>query len=30
VVDAALARGAADRSGPEVLGALRAWKNQFR
>lgn len=30
VVDAALARGAADRSGAAVLGALREWKNQFR
>jgi hydroxyacylglutathione hydrolase len=29
VIDAALARGAADRSGSAVLGALREWKNRF-
>jgi len=30
VIDAAATRGAADRSGPAVLGALREWKNTFR
>ncbi len=30
VVSAAQSRGAADGSGPAVLGALREWKNQFR
>ncbi|MBP7665238.1 MAG: hydroxyacylglutathione hydrolase [Burkholderiaceae bacterium] len=30
VVTAAQSRGAADRSGPAVLGALREWKNSFR
>lgn len=30
VVSAALVHGAADGSGPAVLGALREWKNQFR
>lgn len=30
VVDAALAQGAADRSGPEVFAALRRWKDRFR
>ncbi|MDO9285124.1 MAG: hydroxyacylglutathione hydrolase [Aquabacterium sp.] len=30
VITAALDQGAADRSGPAVLGALREWKNQFR
>jgi hydroxyacylglutathione hydrolase len=30
VIAAAQARGAADRSGPAVLGALREWKNSFR
>ena len=30
VIESATARGAADRSGPAVLGALREWKNQFR
>jgi hydroxyacylglutathione hydrolase len=29
VIAAAQARGAADRSGPAVLGALREWKNTF-
>jgi hydroxyacylglutathione hydrolase len=29
VIAAAQARGAADRSGPTVLGALREWKNHF-
>ena len=29
VIAAAQHRGAADRSGPAVLGALREWKNQF-
>jgi len=29
VIAAAQQRGAADRSGPAVLGALREWKNQF-
>jgi hydroxyacylglutathione hydrolase len=29
VITAALARGAADRSGSAVLGALREWKNRF-
>jgi len=29
VISAAAARGAADRSGPAVLGALREWKNHF-
>jgi hydroxyacylglutathione hydrolase len=29
VIDAAQRRGAADHSGPAVLGALREWKNQF-
>jgi len=30
VVTAAQSRGAADGSGPAVLGALREWKNSFR
>ena len=30
VISAALDQGAADRSGPAVLGALREWKNHFR
>lgn len=30
VIAAARHRGAADHSGPAVLGALREWKNQFR
>ncbi len=30
VISAARHRGAADDSGPAVLGALREWKNQFR
>lgn len=30
VVAAARSRGAADDSGPAVLGALRTWKNEFR
>jgi hydroxyacylglutathione hydrolase len=30
VVSAAQSRGAADGSGPAVLGALREWKNSFR
>jgi hydroxyacylglutathione hydrolase len=30
VVEAAIAHGAADRSGPEVFAALRRWKDQFR
>jgi len=30
VISAARSRGAADASGPAVLGALREWKNQFR
>ena len=30
VIAAAQQRGAADRSGPAVLGALREWKNEFR
>jgi hydroxyacylglutathione hydrolase len=30
VVTAARSRGAADGSGPAVLGALREWKNSFR
>ena len=30
VIAAALQKGAANDSAPEVLGALRAWKNQFR
>ncbi|MDH4392656.1 MAG: hydroxyacylglutathione hydrolase [Aquabacterium sp.] len=30
VITAAQTQGAADASGPAVLGALRAWKNQFR
>ena len=30
VVDSAVQQGAADRSGPAVLGALREWKNNFR
>ncbi len=30
VISAALLHGAADQSGPAVLGALREWKNNFR
>ena len=30
VITAAQSRGAADHSGPAVLGALREWKNNFR
>ena len=30
VITAAQTRGAADHSGPAVLGALREWKNSFR
>jgi hydroxyacylglutathione hydrolase len=30
VISAALTQGAANDSGPAVLGALRAWKNNFR
>jgi hydroxyacylglutathione hydrolase len=30
VIDAARAHGARDDSGPEVFGALRRWKDQFR